>query len=785
MSDPEQRTGEDGAAPSGATGEMEAPVLTLLSAVVFPNMIASVQVGRDKNMALIDRVDKGEVIGLVLQKKQEERDPRASDLFRIGVTGRILNKMRLSSNLYQVFVQGIERVMIDTFIGWEPFITARLRLLHSSEPSETALRPLRERILSSLEHFISLAPRVPPEVFEIIKINADSGSHLADLIATHIPFELRDRQQVLEALDAEHRLEIVLEMIEREIENIRVINEVTDIAKEELDAQRRHQFLRRQLKTIQKELGEDPEQKRIEELRERVDSAAMPPAAAAQAAKELSRLEGMLPSSSEYSVALSYLDWILEMPWETVTEDNTNFQRARDILDRYHFGLEDVKERILEFLAVRYLRRDVRGPILCFSGPPGVGKTSLGRAIAESLGRTFTRMSVGGMRDESEIRGHRRTYVGAMPGRIVQNLRRAGTINPVFMIDEIDKMGSDFRGDPSSALLEVLDPEQNIEFHDQYLDLPIDLSRVFFIATANALANIPGPLRDRMEVIELPGYIEQEKIEIARRHLLPRQIEVSGLTPDDMQISKGAMSQIVRGYTREAGVRNLERQLANICRKTAKRIVSGDSGPMRVSVRLLHQLLGPEPFEREAAAAEDAVGVATALAWTQFGGEILFVEALDSPGPAGLKLTGQIGEVMRESAEAAMTWVKAHAKEVGIDPKSFEKSAIHVHLPAGAIQKDGPSAGLALVTAVASLMSGRPADHSVAMTGEITLTGKVLAIGGLKDKAIAAHRAGIKKIIIPGKNLKEIDQLPNEVRKGLEFIPVDRISEAIAVAIKK
>ncbi len=766
------------------SGVTEAPVLTLLSAVVFPNMIASVQVGREKNIALIDSVQEGEVIGLVLQKNQEVRDPRASDLFRIGVTGRILNKMKLSETLYQVFVQGLDRIMIENFSSWEPYITARLRLLRSTGPSETALHTLRDRILSSLEHFISLAPRVPAEVFDIIRMNADTGGRLADLIATHIPFELRDRQQILEALDDEHRLEIIQEMIEREIENIRVINDVTDIAKEELDAQRRRQFLYRQLKTIQKELGEDPDQKRIEELRERIDAVAMPPAAAAQAQKELSRLEGMLPSSSEYSVALSYLDWILEMPWETTTEDNTDFERARDILDRHHFGLDDVKERILEFLAVRYLRRDVRGPILCFSGPPGVGKTSLGKAIAQSLGRTFTRMSVGGMRDESEIRGHRRTYVGAMPGRIVQNLRQAGKSNPVFMIDEIDKMGSDFRGDPSSALLEVLDPEQNIEFFDQYLDLPINLSRVFFIATANVLASIPAPLRDRMEVIELPGYIEQEKVEIARRHLLPRQLEATGLTAEDLQFSNAALLRIVRNYTREAGVRNLERQLSNVCRKTAKRIVSGDTGKLHVTVKQLRSLLGPRSFEREGAAAEDAVGVATALAWTQFGGEILFVEALDSPGPGGLKLTGQIGEVMRESAEAAITFVRAHAGELGIDPKALSERNIHVHLPAGAVQKDGPSAGLALVVAISSLMSGRLADHTVAMTGEITLTGKVLAIGGLKDKAIAAHRAGIKKVIIPKRNMEELEQLPAEVRKGLDFIPVQVISEAIAAALK-
>jgi len=784
MSDPTKKTGEaDGRASAGKT--LEIPVMTMRSAVVFPEMIASVQVGQDSNMALIENVSEGDVIGLLLQKKQEVRTPRAADLYRIGVSGRVLSKMKLSSNLHQVFLQGIERVMVEKFTSWEPFIKARLKTLSSGGPDETAMKPLRERTLATLEHFISLAPRVPPEVFEIIKMNAESGGQLADLIATHIPFELRDRQQILEALDAEHRLEIVLEMIEREIDNIRVINDVADLAKDELDKQRRQQFLRRQLKTIQRELGEDPEQKRIEDLRERIEAIAMPPAARAQAQKELDRLEGMLPSSSEYSVILSYLDWILEMPWEIETEDNTDLLRAREILDQYHYGLDDVKERILEFLSVRYLRRDVRGPILCFSGPPGVGKTSLGRAIAEALGRAFARISVGGMRDESEIRGHRRTYVGAMPGRVVQNLRHAGTINPVFMIDEIDKMGTDFRGDPSSALLEVLDPEQNAEFFDQYLDIPVDLTHVFFIATANVLANIPPPLRDRMEVIELPGYIEREKLEIARRHLLPRQLEASGLTPDDLSISGAALLQIVRGHTREAGVRNLERQLANICRKTAKRIVSGKPGPMRVSIRQLENLLGPPPFEREAAAAEDAVGVATALAWSQFGGEILFIEALDTPGSGRLQLTGQIGDVMRESAEAAMSYAKAHADELSIDKDAFTKLDIHLHLPAGAVQKDGPSAGLALVIAVASLLSRRPVDHTVAMTGEITLTGKVLPIGGLKDKAIAAHRAGITTVIIPKRNYKEIKQLPDEVRKGLKFIQVDNIAGAVEIAIKK
>ena len=765
-------------------GPVETPVLTMLSAVVFPEMIASVQVGRRHNIHLLDSVKEGAEITLLLQKKQEIRDPRASDLFRIGVSARILNRMRLSENLQQVFLQGRERVMVENFTGWSPYITATVRPLRTGEPDSEALRPLRERILASLEHFISLAPRVPEEVFEIIKMNAETGGELADLIATHIPFELRDRQQILEALDSGHRLEIIMEMIEREIENIRVINDIADIAKEEMSRQRRHQFLRRQLKTIQRELGEDPEQVRIEELRERINSVALPAAAASQAEKELGRLEGMLPSSSEYSVILSYLDWILELPWESETEDNTDLKRAREVLDKHHFGLDDVKERILEFLSVRYLRRDVRGPILCFSGPPGVGKTSLGRAIAESLGRTFARISVGGMRDESEIRGHRRTYVGAMPGRVVQNLRLAGTVNPVFMIDEIDKMGSDFRGDPSSALLEVLDPEQNVDFFDQYLDIPVDLSRVFFIATANVLANIPSPLLDRMEVIELPGYIEKEKAEIARRHLLPRQMETSGLTQDDLQISDTALLRIVRGYTREAGVRNLERQLANICRKTAKRIVSGDPGPMKVGLRQLEPLLGPEPFEREAAAAEDAVGVVTALAWSQFGGEILFVEAIATPGGGRLRLTGHVGDVMRESVEAAVSYVKAHAGELGIDDKAFTEQDIHLHLPAGAVPKDGPSAGIAMVVAVASLMTGRPVDHTIAMTGEITLTGKVIPIGGLKDKAIAAHRAGIRRVIVPMRNKKDITQLPDDVRRDLEFLPVERIGEAIEIALK-
>lgn len=764
---------------------LEMPVLPMLSSVVFPEMIVSVQVGRKRNFLLMDKISEGDEIGLLLQKNPDTLDPRASDLYRIGVTARILNKLKLSSELYQVFLLGLDRVMVDSFIEWDPFITAGLRPLRGDSLDEETLRPLVERIVSRLEHFVSLAPRIPSETINLIKMNAGSGEKLADLIATHIPFELRDRQQILEALNVEHRLNIVLEMIEREISNIHVVTEVADLAKEEIERQQRHHLLRRQLKTIQRELGEDPEQTRLEELHGKVSEVKMPEAARKQAEKELKRLDGMLSSSAEFNLILTYLDWILEMPWDYATEDNTDLTRAREILDRYHYGLDDVKERILEFMAVRYLRKEVRGPILCFSGPPGVGKTSLGRAIAEAQGRAFARMSVGGMRDESEIRGHRRTYVGAMPGRIVRNLRLAGSINPVFMIDEIDKLGSDFRGDPSSALLEVLDPEQNVSFFDNYLDLTVDLSQVFFIATANVLANIPPPLRDRMEVIELPGYTETEKQEIARRHLLPRQLDACGLTKDDLQISDPAFLRIVRGYTREAGVRNLERQIANICRKCAKRIVSGDPGPFNITVRQLSALLGPEPFMREAVTAEDAVGVATALAWSQFGGEILFVEAISTPGTGDMKLTGKMGQVMRESAEAALSYVKSQAKKIGFKPEDFSKSDIHVHIPEGAVPKDGPSAGLALIVAIASLLSGRPVDHTVAMTGEITLTGKVLAIGGLKDKAIAAHRAGVKTVIIPKRNSEHISELPPEVQKGLRFTPVETVAEALAVAMPK
>jgi len=782
-SDPRE-PGHEAGGGGGVPEALEVPVLPMVSAVIYPEMIAGVQIGREKNRELIEKVHEGDLIGLLVQKNPEEHDPRPSDLYRIGVTARMVNKLKLNEEMYQVFLQGIERMTVESFQFTSPYICARLRPMPVESPPGDLLRPLRERVMSGLEQFVSLAPRIPGEVLGLIRMNADDGGRLADLIATHIPFELRDRQQILEALDVEHRLNIVLEMIEREIANIRVVGEVADLAKEEINRQQRRQFLRRQLRTIQRELGEDPEQVRLEELRGRVESASMPDAARRQAEKELSRLAGMMPSSQEYSVILGYLDWILELPWEATTEDNTDLAGARELLDRYHYGLDDVKERILEFLAVRYLRREVRGPILCFSGPPGVGKTSLGRAIAEALGRSFARISVGGIRDESEIRGHRRTYVGAMPGRIVQNLRLAGTSNPVFMIDEVDKMGADFRGDPSSALLEVLDPEQNVEFYDHYLDLPLDLSRAFFIATANVLANIPPPLLDRLEVIELPGYIESEKVEIARRHLIPRQLEAAGLSPDDIRISDQALQRLVRGYTREAGVRNLERQLANIFRKCAKRIVAGEPGPFRFSVRQLAALLGPEPYVREAAAAADAVGVATALAWSPHGGEILFVEAVGIPGSGKLQLTGHVGQVMRESAEAALTHVKAHAQELGIDPAVFGETDLHIHLPEGAVPKDGPSAGLALVVAVASLLSGRPVDHTMAMTGEITLTGKVLAIGGLKNKVIAAHRAGIDTVVIPERNLGELKQLPPEVRRGLQFKTVENVGEALQLALR-
>jgi ATP-dependent Lon protease len=616
---------------SANSQERELTVVPVSDLKIFPGQVMSLQFESSTISALLESLEESEYTALLLRKSASANRLQIKDLYRTGILARLLNKIKIGDEVYQLYLQGLERLHVETFLAMEPFITARVRISPTQEIPEASLASLRTNVLNSLEEFVALAPRIPSETVKLITLNANTSGKLADFIATYIPFESRDRQQVLEAIDVEHRLSIVLKLLEREINNISVMNEISQLAREEIDVQQRKMFLRRQLKTIQRELGEDPELQRLEELHQRIKESKMPQEVLRRAEKEIGRLESTSSASAEYTVILNYIDWLLDIPWDDETQDTLDLNQARGVLDEHHYGLDEVKERILEFLAVRFRKKEVRGPVLCLSGPPGTGKTSLGKAIAKAMGRQFVRFSVGGLRDENEIRGHRRTYVGAMPGRIIQCLKQAESYNPVFMIDEIDKMGSDFRGDPSSAMLEVLDPEQNDSFYDHYLDVPVDLSRVFFIVTANVLPNIPGPLRDRLEVIQLSGYTELEKVHIARNHLLPRQVLANGLNLQDLIISDDSLLEVIRGYTREAGVRNLERELANICRKVTRKIAEGKSGPYKLKPDMISEYLGARRYRQEAKAAEDHAGITTAMAWSEHGGEILFVESRKTP----------------------------------------------------------------------------------------------------------------------------------------------------------
>jgi ATP-dependent Lon protease len=635
-------------------------------------------------------------------------------------------------------------------------------------------------VVGQFGQLVSESPRLSSEL-QLVASNVDDPSQLADMVAHHLGFDVAGKQAVLEELDVSARLKRVLSQIDKENAALRIETEIKEKVQSEMGRTQRDYMLRQQLEAIRRELGESEEgEEGIEDLRQRIEQAGLPEEALKQANRELERLAQTPAAAAEHSVIRTYLEWLADLPWSTVSEDQLDVEQARRVLDEDHYGLEKVKDRIIEFIAVLSLKKDLKGPILCFVGPPGTGKTSLGRSIAKALGRKFSRLSLGGVRDEAEIRGHRRTYVGAMPGRIVQNLRKCGTRNPVFMLDEIDKVGTDVRGDPSSALLEVLDPEQNVDFSDHYLEVPIDLSQVLFIATANLMDPVPAALRDRMEVIELPGYTLEEKIEIARRFLLSRQIEQNGIAGVDFEISDDGLRALCESYTREAGVRNLEREVGSVCRKIALRIAEeGVSGPVRIGPDDLSELLGPVRFEPELAEEGVQPGVAVGLAWTPAGGDILFIESSRMPGEGGLKLTGSLGDVMRESVEAARSWVRSHAADLHIEPKLFEESDVHVHVPSGAVPKDGPSAGVGMVTSLASLFSGRPVAPGTAMTGEITLRGKVLPVGGIKEKLLAAKRAGIRAVVLPEKNRQDVEEIPARLLVGLDLRYVGTIDEAL------
>ncbi len=763
------------------------PVLPLRETVTFPDTLTPLAVGQDRSIKLVNDVLSGNrMLAMVASRDPENEAPGPDDLYDVGVVGTVARMLKVPDGSLRVLVQGSERIRVGPYVAEEPYLVARIEAVPDVVEPSPELEALTRNVQATFSEIIEQIPYLPEEL-QLAVTNMDEPSALSHLIAGALRIPTEEKQELLEQVDVGKRLRRLSEILARELEVVRLGAKIQSDVESEIGKGQREYFLREQLKAIQQELGEgDEQQAELAELRERIEAAKLPEDAQKQAERELGRLEKLPPAAAEYGVIRTYLEWLTELPWSSQTEDNLDLEHAHKVLDEDHYDLEEVKDRILEYLAVRKLNPESPGPILCFVGPPGVGKTSLGRSIARALGRKFERISVGGVRDEAEIRGHRRTYIGALPGTIIRALRDAGTRNPVFMIDEIDKMGADFRGDPASAMLEVLDPAQNSEFRDHYLDLPFDLSDVLFIATANILDPIPPALQDRMEVIQLAGYTDDEKLHIAKKYLVPRQLEANGLKPSQIAFADAAITAIIEEYTREAGVRNLERTIGTICRKVAREVAEGKvEGKVRISAKRARELLGKRRFFAEPRRRTKDPGVATGLAWTPVGGEVLFVEATAVPGDGKLIITGQLGDVMKESAQAALSYVRGHAKELAPELPDgwFATHDIHVHVPAGAVPKDGPSAGVAMATALASLISGRPVSNDVAMTGEITLTGQVLPIGGLKAKSLAAQRAGIKKVIVPDRNEGDVAEIPEGERDGLEFVYADEIGDVLAGAL--
>ncbi|MGB2798515.1 MAG: endopeptidase La [Dehalococcoidia bacterium] len=758
-------------------------------AVLYPSMIVPLSTGDEKTVKLIDEAVAGDKMVAIFARRPGEEQK----LYDVGTAATIAKMFKLPDGSTNALIQGLQRIRLKEITQTEPYLKGKVELLEDEAVEETTeLEALARNLTVQFQKVVSLAPNLPIEL-GIAAMNIPGPSGLADFIAAHIDIDFEQKQEILETLNVVERFKKLTAFVNKELEILELGSKIQSQMKQELDKTQREFYLREQLKAIQKELGETDERTvEINELREAIDKAQLPPEAQKQAERELDRLAKMSPAAAEYTVARTYLDWLVNLPWAKSTEDSTDIDQARQVLDEDHYDLDKVKERILEYLAVRQLNKDMKGPILCFVGPPGTGKTSVGQSIARALGRKFIRLSLGGIRDEAEIRGHRRTYVGALPGRIIQWIQRADSNNPVFMLDEVDKVGMDFRGDPTAALLEVLDPEQNFSFSDHYLDVPFDLSKVMFITTANVLDPVPPALRDRMEVLELPGYTELQKLNIATPYLIPRQLKENGLSEGKLKFTDDAVLAIIRNYTREAGVRNLEREIGSVCRKVAMKVAQGATRKTTITPKKLNQYLGPYKFRYEVAEKGDEVGVATGLAWTPVGGEILFIEATLVPGKGNLILTGHLGDVMQESGRAALTYARSlEARTKGLEepklgPMSFyENNDVHIHIPAGAIPKDGPSAGVTMAVALVSAISGRPVRKDIAMTGEITLRGKVLPVGGIRDKVLAAHRAGIRKIILPSENNeKDLEEVPQQVRDEIEFIPVERIDQVLEAALK-
>jgi ATP-dependent Lon protease len=764
------------------------PILPLRNSVLFPGAIIPIDVGRRKSVRLVEDAIAKErpVIGILTQKDARTEDPGSGDLYMVGCAARILKVIKLAKDNFSVILQGVSRFEVSTFDGAEPFLSAKVRSVPDPTASDVELDALVMNLKDIAKRVVKLMPELPKEAGALVDSVTEAG-HLADLITSHLELEVGEKQDVLETFDLKTRTRKVLQFLSRQLEVLKVRERINTQVQEEMGRNQREYVLRQQLKAIKEELGElDDGGGDLDEFGEKIAKAKMPEEAEKVAKKQLDRLKGMQPSSAEYTVTRTYLEWLVELPWSISTDDHIDLPEVRKCLDEDHYDLDKVKKRIVEYMAVRKLKNDKKGPILCLAGPPGVGKTSLGRSIARAIGRKFGRISLGGVRDEAEIRGHRRTYVGSLPGRIIQGIKKAGTNNPVFVLDEVDKLGHDFRGDPASALLEVLDPEQNNSFSDHYLEVTFDLSKVLFIATANQLDPIPWALRDRLEIIELPGYTRQEKKMIARKFLVPKQLDDHGLTAERCDITDEAVFDIIDSYTREAGVRNLEREIGSVCRAVAVKVAEGQAKDHEsITGAVVEEVLGPRKFVSEVAERVGEPGVATGLAWTAVGGDILFIEATKMPGKGKLTLTGQLGDVMKESVTAALSFVRGRAAQLGLDPGNFlENVDLHVHVPAGSVPKDGPSAGVTMYTALVSLLTGVPVRPDVAMTGEITLRGNVLQIGGVKEKLLAAHRAGIKRVIIPDRNVKDLVDVPEEVKSEMEILSVRRMDEVLALALK-
>jgi len=758
----------------------ELGIIPIKGGVVFPDQPVPLIIHTPRLAKLIDEIlTTNKLAGAITQRNPEIEEPKPEELYSIGCVIQINKMLRFPDGTIRLLIRGLTRFKVMDFTQREPYLKAKINIMHSEYKKTMALEAMMRNVVSMFQHLVSLAPYLPDELGALI-LNIDDPNRLADFVTSYTNFEFTEKQALLETVDPKERIQKLIPMLQKEISILELGVKIRSQVKNELDKGQREFYLREQLKAIQKELGETDEHTReIEELRKKIEAAKMPEVTEKVAFKELDRLSRIPPQAAEYTVARTYIDWLISIPWSKSTKDNLEIKRAQRILNEDHYDLEKVKERVLEYLAVKKLKPDSKGTILCFIGPPGVGKTSLGKSVARALGRKFVRISLGGIRDEAEIRGHRRTYVGALPGRIIQSIKSCSTNNPVFMLDEIDKVGADFRGDPSSALLEVLDPEQNSTFSDHYLEVPFDLSRVMFIATGNIVDPIIPALKDRMEIIELPGYILEEKIEIAKRYLIPRQIAENGLKTSKISFDTRALKMIITDYTREAGVRNLERAIGSICRKVAKGVAEGKRQSAHIVPKNLSKFLGPPKTFQEVAARKGEIGVATGLAWTPFGGEILFVESLKMRGRKELILTGLLGEVMKESCRAALSHLKTKLDSWGISEDALKDNDIHIHIPSGAIPKDGPSAGLAVVLSLASLLREKAINPKIAFSGEITLTGRVLPVGGIKEKVIAAKRAGIEKIILPKDNQKDLDEIPRHVKAGLSFIFVSNIDRAI------